>query len=402
MAANAEPRVARSWGYRLAALSLSHTSIDCYATFLAPIIPLVLIPKFNLSAQAGAILLSLGVGIASFGQPLLGYLSDRMGGRWLVILSPALAGLCAGNFLSVSSLPWLVALVILNALAIAAFHPEATALAGTVSQRPSAKTTAVFIAAGPMGISLGPLLITWVAAQSVRPWWLSLIGVTATVMLFFSLPHGAIVRKRLSRHFSLRQALSGRWRAMLTLVAISSTRAFVTIGFSLAIPVMLMERLPYDEALRDTGWWLSGFLGAGAIGGLVSSLVMKRKYERLTNIISFSLAAPLLAMLAHVSGSAVPVVLGLGGLALGCTNPIIVAMGQRVAPGAAAVASALMLGFSWGTGGSVAPIVFQAIRGVWTTEWAMTCVAGMALLAALASCLLPRESDWPAISPTHG
>lgn len=381
---------------RLTTLSLSHTVIDSYATFLAPIVPLVIVPRFQLSEASGALLLSLGVAVASFGQPLWGYFSDRVGGRWLVILAPAICALCAGQFLLASSLSILVVMIVMNALAIGAFHPEGAATAGALGQSGSSLSTAMFIAAGPVGISLGPIIITWAAARNDYPWWVIMPGLIATVALFIALPSGAIHRHRLSARTSFRKAMKGRWVRMIMLIIVSSSRAFVAIGLSLAIPVLLKQRLDFDQALSMTGWWMSLFFGSSALGGIICSLIIRPRFERMANILSFSLAAPLLIVLPHVSSSMTLVVLAMGGVCLGSTNPIIVAMGQRIAPGTAAVASAMMLGFSWGTGGSIAPLFFEFVRSSSTTEWAMSAVGSVTIIAAIASMFI----DSP--SPQHG
>ena len=99
------------WRLRLAVLSASHTTIDAYGAFLAPIVALVLAPRFGLTDAGAANLLSLYVFLLSLGQVFFGYLSDHLGGRKLTIAAPAVAGLTAGSFLLAPSLPLLLAMI---------------------------------------------------------------------------------------------------------------------------------------------------------------------------------------------------------------------------------------------------------------------------------------------------
>jgi hypothetical protein len=80
------------------------------------------------------------------------------------------------------------------------------------------------------------------------------------------------------------------------------------------------------------------------------------------------------------------------GLALGWTNPVIIAMGQRVAPAATASVSALLLGGAWTVGGPIAPKLFEIVRGVFSATAAVHWLAGAAFLAGLVSLLLPRRA----------
>lgn len=386
--------MSRSAASRLAVLGLSHFTVDAYGGFLAAILVTVLAPRLGLSDAGAARLLTLNVAVLSLGQPLFGYLSDRLGGRWMVILAPAAAGLAAGSFLAAPSLPVLLALVVIQALAIAAFHPEGVAMAGALHRgaASSAAATAVFMAAGPVGQTAGPLVVTWAAARPAPPAWLAYGGVAVSLLLAIVFPAGAVVRQRLDRSGGLRQALSGHVRPLSLLVAVSAIRYLVMIGLTFAVPVLLAERLSRELAVARTGVALSLFLGAGAAGGIVGSALLRRGGSRRRAMaVTFALAAPAVAALPHVTGAAAMAVLATAGLALGWTAPIVVVMGQRVTPQMAATASALMLGVSWALGGPVAPVLFQAVRQAASTAGAFVFLGAMSALAAATALALPPE-----------
>jgi FSR family fosmidomycin resistance protein-like MFS transporter len=73
---------------RVVLISFGHLVHDTYTSFLSPLLPL-LIEKFSLSySMAG--LLGLIQRLPNLVNPFLGLLADKMGMRWLVILSPSL------------------------------------------------------------------------------------------------------------------------------------------------------------------------------------------------------------------------------------------------------------------------------------------------------------------------
>jgi FSR family fosmidomycin resistance protein-like MFS transporter len=390
--AAAGARLSRDKLPQLAALSVSHTMIDLYATCVAPV-SLILAAHVGFSDARAMILVSLATFVASFAQPVFGYFSDRFGGRWLVIATPMIAGLCYGNLLAIDSLPLLLGTIAFGALAVAAFHPEGAALAGAIGKPNAALTTSIFIAAGPVGLAFGPKLITSVAYNNWPTWWIAIGGILCSVLLWFALPSGSIQRSRTRSGLDFLDAFQGRWSAVVKLVTISSTRAFVTIGFNAAIPVLWTARMSGDRAaaLPTIGWWSTILLGCGAIGGVICSLTMRREWEKRVNVMTFAVAWPLLVVIPSLPGVWAWLALVVGGLALGATNPIVVTMGQRLAPRGAGLASALVLGFSWGIGGTIAPLLFTRWADRYGVETGMSIIAAFTALALLGSLLLKHE-----------
>jgi FSR family fosmidomycin resistance protein-like MFS transporter len=76
-------------------------------------------------------------------------------------------------------------------------------------------------------------------------------------------------------------------------------------------------------------------------------------------VIALSLVAawPFLCLAPFLTGLPFVVVLAIGGLFLQSTLPVNVTFGQSIAPVNVATVSSLMMGFGWGTGGMIVPIV---------------------------------------------
>lgn len=391
--AAAEKPAPALWRLRLAVLSASHTTIDAYGAFLAPIVALVLAPRFGLTDAGAANLLSLYVFLLSLGQVFFGYLSDHLGGRKLTIAAPAIAGLTAGSFLLAPSLPLLLVMIVACALAIAAYHPEAVALSGALGGPRRAASTAVFMAAGPVGLSLGPFAITWAAERPEPPLWLPVIGLAVALLLWWAVPSGLIGRRSSSayREEGVLGVLRRQAKPLSLLGSISALRYLVMTGLSFGIPLLLADRIGEEQALATAGWWLSLLLGSSAVGGILGASLTGGR-ERSANVASLLLAGALLVAvpLTPVAWGWLP--LTAAGLALGWTNPVVIAMGQRVAPAATASVSALLLGGAWTVGGPIAPKLFEVVRDVFSATAAVHWLAGAAFLAGLVSLLLPRRT----------
>jgi hypothetical protein len=134
-------------------------------------------------------------------------------------------------------------------------------------------------------------------------------------------------------------------------------------------------------------------MGSSAVGGIVGSILGRQASPRWANSLSFAIGAGLLLALPVVGAQAAVAVLIGCGLCLGWTSPMVVALGQRLVPGAAAVASALLLGVSWFLGGPLAPILFETVHGARGTAWAVSLLAGASLLAALFALGLRPEAE---------
>jgi MFS transporter, FSR family, fosmidomycin resistance protein len=408
--ASRAPRAGRA---PLALLALSHAVIDTYGAFLAPIVALVLAPRLGFSEAAAARLLALYTGVLSLGQVGFGYFSDRGSGRQLAVASPAVAGLAAGGYLLAPSLPWLVVLALATAVAVAAYHPEAVALAGAVGatrERSAATATAWFLAAGPVGLTVGPLLVTWAARRPSPPVWLPVLGVAATALLAWSLRGARDGKSRAGEVAAGRKG--GVWarvrphrRVLSRLAGISALRYLTLTALTFGVPLLLADHLPVERAVAVSGWWLSLFLGAGALGGIVGSALTERLAGRpgaggrSANAWSLAAAAPLVALLPHLPLSWGWLPLTAVGLALGWGTPILVALGQRVAPGAAAFVSALLMGGAWSLGGPAAPVLFEGLRAGYSSAVAMGVLGVACLAGAWLAWRLPRDLDGPPEAP---
>ena len=105
-------------------LTVAHLANDAYVAFLHPLLPR-LMDKLGLSIAAAALLSVILSLASSLPQPVMGYLADRVGRRWLVALGPIVSGIFLSLIGLAPSFGVLVALLTLGGLGSAFFHPPA-------------------------------------------------------------------------------------------------------------------------------------------------------------------------------------------------------------------------------------------------------------------------------------
>src|SRR5690606_19558759 len=99
------------------------------------------------------------------------------------------------------------------------------------------------------------------------------------------------------------------------------------------------------------------YLFAVGAGGFLGGPMADRFGARRVIILSLVLAVPFLMLAPMTSGWPFVALLATGGFLLQSTLPVNVTFGQMIAPISAATVSSLMMGFAWGTGSTVVPLV---------------------------------------------
>jgi FSR family fosmidomycin resistance protein-like MFS transporter len=117
---------------RLGLVTWGHFLNDCYGSFFAPILPL-LIDKLSLSLTMASGLASIGSITSAVFQPIYGIASDRIHGRLFIVLGPLLSIVCMSLIGVAPNAALVGVLLLLAGVGSAAFHPQAVAAAGVLS-----------------------------------------------------------------------------------------------------------------------------------------------------------------------------------------------------------------------------------------------------------------------------
>ncbi|MBC7097862.1 MFS transporter [Candidatus Bipolaricaulota bacterium] len=325
-------------------LSAAHALNDGYGSFLAALMPL-LIDRFGLSLAMAGLLSSIRTSAASFTQPVVGHLADRLGPRWLVLLGPAVT--CSAMSL-LGVLPSYIALavaLVFAGLGTAAFHPAAASLAGGFRRERRGLAVSIFSAGGTVGVAIGPVLVAALVGRFglsvtpalLLPAWI-LVG-----LLVWRMPKVARglqeARLRLRAHPNAKQ-LAHLW-------GIAVLREFVGASYTSFLSVLWVER---GASVTVGGLSLTLFSLAGAVGGVMGGRLSDQLGRRKVIVGALLMTIPFLYLFLLTDGLVSMIFLGLGGMLLLASNPVSVTFAQELFPEHRGVVSGLVMGFAWGVG----------------------------------------------------
>jgi len=277
----------------------------------------------------------------------------------------------------------LVALLMLGGLGVAAFHPQAAALASDLSPKRSL-AMAIFVTGGTLGFALGPLLAVMVVGVFglERTWVAAFPGllVASLLLVWFARvrphPHEGRARPHLS---GLRPVL----RPLTLLYLVVVCRSAVSYGFMTFLPLYLTRQ---GWTVPQSGSLLTVHLVCGALGGFLGGWLADHWGGRRVVVRSFVLAAPLYVAFLFLPDWRGLVCLILGGFFLQASLPVNVVMGQELSPEHSSTIASLLMGAAWGVGALlIGPVgALSDARGLHTGLLALASLLAVGLACALA------------------
>jgi FSR family fosmidomycin resistance protein-like MFS transporter len=131
-------------------------------------------------------------------------------------------------------------------------------------------------------------------------------------------------------------------------------RAVVGQSFMTFMPVYYVQK---GFSVVSAGVLFSLFTMAGTISGLTAGHLADRIGFKKIFLITHGLMAPVLLLLLHLDGIWVYLGVALAGIFVLATMPLGVALAQQLAPKGRSMVASLMMGFAFGLGGIVSPLV---------------------------------------------
>jgi MFS transporter, FSR family, fosmidomycin resistance protein len=376
------------------AVTLGHFGIDVFNS-MGPVLLAFLKEPLGLSAaQVG-----LGVGVHQFlagaTQPPFGWLTDRIGSRWLGPGSVfvTMAALCASLWVAERfGFGAFLALFALAALGSGAFHPQGVMHASDAIPGRAATTTSVFFLGGQLGLATGPVLAGLVLDR------MGLSGVWVLGLLFLPVPiYMASQMTPRIRNPPPRAERDGvgatpkaAWSAgaLALLVAIFTGRAWIFIGTVAFLPLLFQGK---GWSASAQGAAAGAFWLGGALTGVLVGAFADRVGRRWAVSASTGVGALLLLVMPIADGPAAVALAFLCGGALGAPHSVLMVVAQDLLPVRRALSSGLSLGFLFAMG-AVASWGIGALADRFSLQPVLQGGALVGLAVALLALLLPRTA----------
>jgi FSR family fosmidomycin resistance protein-like MFS transporter len=382
---------------RLALVTWGHFLNDCYGSFFAPILPL-LIEKLALSLTLASGLASISSITSAVFQPLYGVASDRIRGRLFIVLGPLLSTICMSLITVAPNASLIGCLLLLAGMGSAAFHAQAVAAAGAVSGDQKGFGISVFIFGGSVGFAMGPLAI--IGAVHLwgleRSYYAMIPGLLSVILLalYLQVPQAALQRTVLP---SLAEAFTGAHRSMALLFAIAVIREFSRLAVVTFLPIFLAQQ---GRSLAVGGTTLALFSLAGALGGMVGGSLSDRWGRRAVILVSGLLCVPFLHGIFRTEGLLALAFLALAAATLSGAHSVVIALAQELVPSRTSTASSLVMGLGWGVAG-VLLIGFGNLAEHISVPRALDIAVTLPLLSAALALGLPRGAPRVRRAPTR-
>lgn len=337
-------------------LTLIHFIGDFYSSFLNPLFP-VFINKLGLTlTQVGVITGTMRL-LAFIIQPTVGYFADRyqtrlfiFAGLGLVVTCIPLTGI-APNF-------WMLLLfVALGSTGSSMFHPSVTGMVPLYSGSKAGFSMSIFNTGGTLAFGIGPLFITTYVATlglSALPFTM-LFGLAFICYFYFAIPCPRSEGLNRAGFFSaLRESLGDVWKIIFLIWLTMFLRAIVGQAFLTFMPVLYVQE---GFSVVQAGIIYAIFVVAGTFSGLLSGHISDRIGFKPVFLGSFLLMGPALWLLLQLEGYWVYLGAIIAGSFVLAPLPLGVTMAQKLAPKGRSMVASLMMGFAYGLGGAISPLI---------------------------------------------
>lgn len=311
----------------------------------------VLLTYLGLSETHIAIISTIYIWASALTQPFFGWMSDRVGPRWLAAGGVLWMTIFFTGAIYVPGTGGLICLII-AALGSSSFHPVGTAqatLQGRVLLKGRETTAAgLFFTAGQIGHFLGPILTGLILAQFGLHWLviLSIISVPIGFSLAYQLRHNHPHPKPANDDGRIR--LHAGMGFILLLGAVAMLQSWAQSNMIAFVPKYIKD---LGQSAITYGNIAGLFMGGSALGNVIGGHLGDTYTKRKVAAIALLLAALPIYIMSQIGWSPwLYILIPLAGACTGAVHSIMVVLAQRVISGGMALASGLILGFIFSAG----------------------------------------------------
>lgn len=316
---------------------LGHFLHDIYTGMVAPLLP-VLIEKLSLDLTAAGSLNAI-MQFPGLLNPLIGFMADRGGLRYLLILAPAITATLV-SLIGFASGYWTIAILLFAAgVSTALFHAPAPPIVARAAGKRVGLGMSLFMSGGELGYAIGPLLAVWaVSTWSLEGIWrLMFLGWAASLFLYFRIPKATT---HVEKTGSLRAMFPAVWGVFIPIVLFNVFRNPLTEALSTYLPIYLNQ---HGASLWLAGSSLTLVELCGIPGALLIGPLSDRIGRRVTLIIATVLSATLMLVFRFSSGWILMLLLALLGFTAYSMLPVLMAIVQEQFPNNRSMANGLYM-----------------------------------------------------------
>ncbi|GAB4464507.1 MAG: MFS transporter [Anaerolineales bacterium] len=327
-------------------IAMSHFMVDVFNASRP-----VLLTYLGLTETQIALYSAIYIWVSALTQPLFGWISDRVGPRWLAAGGVLWMTVFFTGAALVPGRGGLVCLMI-AALGSSSFHPVGTAQATLQGRHrlQGRETTAasLFFMAGQIGHFLGPILTGLILA------WM---GLPALVILaVVSVPIGVALAYQLRANKPHPKPAQGSGKIRLnaaagfivTLAIVATLQSWAQSNMIAFVPKYIKDM---GFAAATYGNIAGLFMGGSALGNVIGGYFGDRFTKRKVAATGLFLASLPIFIISQIGWSPwLYLLIPLAGACTGSVHSIMVVLAQRIISGGMALASGLILGFIFSAG----------------------------------------------------
>ena len=351
----------------------------------------VLLTYLGLSETHIAIISTIYIWASALTQPVFGWLSDRLGPRWLAAGGVLWMTIFFTGAIWVTGTGGLLCLII-AAFGSSAFHPVATVQA-TLQGRNLLKgreTTAagLFFTAGQIGHFIGPILTGLILAWLGLHWLVifSVISIPIGFSLAYQLRHN---------HPHPRPVLDdGRIRIqagiafIVLLGAVATLQSWAQSNMIAFVPKYIKD---LGQSAVTYGNIAGLFMGGSALGNVIGGHLGDKFTKRKVAAGALFFAAFPTFIISQIGWSPwLYLLIPLAGACTGAVHSIIVVLAQRVISGGMALASGLILGFIF-SAGALGLLISGPLAENYGFPTVLIMTTGLVLLGSLLAWMLKEH-----------
>jgi FSR family fosmidomycin resistance protein-like MFS transporter len=387
----------------MALLAFGHVTDDINQSFIAAVLPFLIISLHLSYASAATLVLGQAIS-SSVIQPAIGLLADRRPLPWLIPVGLLLAGggIALIGIAPSFALAFCAALV--SGIGVACFHPEAARFANFLAGSRKATGMRWFAAGGNVGFAIGPLFATAaIAAWGLHGTLIAFAPVALLALLIFidipRLKTFLPARRKAGTH----PEYGDDWPSFIRLSFFVTIRSMTYLGMVTFIPLYAIGQLHLSVVIGAS--LLTTFLMCGVAGTLAGGPLADRFGRRVILIASMAGACLLVAgfvAITHAGFTPVLVVFALAcimGFVLVASQTSFIVLGQEYLPNHIGVASGVTLGLGVSLGGMFTPVL-GLIADHYGLSASLLTVSFLCFVAlCIALTLPPKARNLPYVRP---